>query len=234
MAAKGIRPGVRAVLLDALGTLVELQPPAPRLRAALRDLAGVDVGEIAAGEAVRAEIGYYRAHMDRGATPEGLAALRRDCAGVIRDALGDAAALDDAAWLELLARTFEFRPYPDAAPALAALRELGVRRVVISNWDVSLHERLAETGLAPLLDGAVASAEIGSAKPAPEIFRHALGLAGGVDPAHALHVGDTPAADVEGARAAGIEPVFLARHGEQAPPGVRSIASLAGLPGLLG
>jgi len=224
---------VRAVLLDALGTLLELQPPAPRLRAALRELAGVDVGEERAGEAARAEIRYYRAHMDQGATPDGLAALRRDCAAVIGDALEDLPPLEDAAWLEVLARTFEFRAYPDAAPALAALRELGIRRVVISNWDVSLHERLAETGLAPLIDGAVASAEIGSAKPAPEIFHYALGLAGGVEPGHALHVGDTPEADVEGARAAGIEPVFIARHGEQPPPGVRSIASLAGLPGLL-
>jgi putative hydrolase of the HAD superfamily len=234
MAAKGIRPRVHAVLLDALGTLLRFQPPAPRLREALRELTGADVGEDVAAGAVKAEIRYYRAHMEQGGTVEGLAALRRACAGVMRDAVGELPALDDAGWLDALGRTFAFEAYPDAAPALAALGELGVRRVVISNWDVSLHERLAETGLAPLLDGAVASAEIGSAKPAPEIFRHALGLAGGVEPAHALHVGDTPEADVEGARGAGIEPVFLARHGEQAPPGVRSIASLAGLVGLLG
>jgi putative hydrolase of the HAD superfamily len=79
----------------------------------------------------------------------------------------------------------------------------------------------------------VASAEIGAAKPDPEIFLHALGLAG-VEPARALHVGDTLRADVEGARAVGIRPVFLTRAGERGPDEVATIASLAELPGLLG
>ena len=42
---------------------------------------------------------------------------------------------------------------------------LGLAIVVVSNWDHSLHERLTETGLAPLVDAAVASAELGHAKP---------------------------------------------------------------------
>ena len=61
---------------------------------------------------------------------------------------------------------------------LRELRRRGIRLVVVSNWDVSLHERLAETGLAPLLDGAVASAELGAAKPDPAIFARGLEIAG--------------------------------------------------------
>ena len=60
----------------------------------------------------------------------------------------------------------------------ASCARRGIRLVVVSNWDVSLHERLAETGLAPLLDGAVASAELGAAKPDPAIFARGLELAG--------------------------------------------------------
>jgi putative hydrolase of the HAD superfamily len=135
--------------------------------------------------------------------------------------------------VEALLAALEFRAFPDAAPALAELRERGVRLVVVSNWDVSLHERLAETGLAPLVDGAVASAEIGAAKPDPAIFLHALELAGGAEPAGSLHVGDTLGADVEGARAAGIRPVFIARGRERGPEDVATIASLAELPGLV-
>mgnify|MGYP003414681415 CR=1 FL=1 len=45
----------------------------------------------------------------------------------------------------------------------ATLRARGLVLVVVSNWDHSLHERLAETALAPLLDAAVASAELGHA-----------------------------------------------------------------------
>src|SRR5436853_5897115 len=53
----------RAILLDALGTLISFEPPAPHLRAALRARTGLDVGAAAAEAAMRAEIRYYRAHL---------------------------------------------------------------------------------------------------------------------------------------------------------------------------
>jgi putative hydrolase of the HAD superfamily len=94
---------------------------------------------------------------------------------------------------------------------------------------VSLHERLAETGLAPLVDGAVASAEAGVAKPDRRIFERALAIAS-VPAAAALHVGDSLDADVAGARAAGIRAVLLVRDGDaNAPAGVPVIGSLAEL-----
>jgi putative hydrolase of the HAD superfamily len=97
------------------------------------------------------------------------------------------------------------------------------------NWDVSLHDVLRETGLDVLLDGVVTSAELGAAKPDPALFRRALEVAGGVPAAAALHAGDDPVADVEGAQAAGITPVLVARHGETPPPGVRGVRSLSEL-----
>ena len=106
------------------------------------------------------------------------------------------------------------------------------RLVVVSNWDASLHERLEETGLAPLVDGAIASAELGHAKPDGAIFAHALGLAG-TPAAAALHAGDSPDADVEGALAAGLRAVLVARDGAaRAPAGVPVVSSLAELPAL--
>ena len=106
--------------------------------------------------------------------------------------------------------SLRFHAFQDSAPALRALRDRGIRTVVVSNWDWSLHERLQETGLAELVDGALASAEIGSAKPDGAIFAAALRIAG-TGPGETWHVGDTPEADVEGARAAGIRPVLIAR-----------------------
>ena len=128
--------------------------------------------------------------------------------------------------LDALLDSLRFFAYPDAAPALTALRDAGIRIVVVSNWDWSLHERLAETGLAPLVDGALASAEVGSAKPDGAIFRAALA---GVRPQDAWHVGDTPEVDVEGARAAGLRPILIARDGGEARDGVTVIRSLAEL-----
>src|SRR5688572_25308343 len=196
----------RAVLLDAMGTLLTFADPAPRLRAALRDRLGVDVGEDAARAAIRAEIAYYRAHLHRGRDAASLAALRADCAAAMRPALGIDAPV--AVLTGALLAALAFSAYPDSAPALRALRAAGLRLVVVSNWDASLHERLAETGLAPLVDGAIASAQLGAAKPDAVMFERGLALAG-ADRASAWHVGDSVAADVEGALAAGIRPVLI-------------------------
>jgi putative hydrolase of the HAD superfamily len=218
----------RAVLLDAMGTLLTFADPAPRLRAALLERLGVDVGETAARAAIRAEIAHYRSNLHRGRDPASLAALRAECAAAMRPALG----LDPP--VEALLDALAFSAYPDAAPALRALRAAGRRLVVVSNWDSSLHERLQETGLAPLLDGAIASAELGAAKPDGAIFERALALAG-VAAADAWHVGDDLAADVEGARAAGIRPVLIARDGApDAPQAIPVIRTLDALPALVG
>jgi putative hydrolase of the HAD superfamily len=112
---------------------------------------------------------------------------------------------------------------------LRELRAAGRRVVVVSNWDFSLHDVLGRIGLAPLLDGIVTSAECGARKPAREIFERALRLAG-AEAAEAIHVGDSLAEDVEGARAAGVMPVLLRRDGASGPRGVTTIRSLTELP----
>ena len=219
--------------LDALGTMLALEPPAPRLRAGLAERFGLRVGEAEAGRAVAAEIAYYRAHLHEGSDTRALAALRRRCAEVLRGALPTAAhELDLDAMTEVLLDAIRFNAYPDVEPALRALRARGLALVAISNWDVSLHEQLVATGLSPLLDAAISSAEAGVAKPDPAIFARALGLVG-VPPEAALHAGDDVGADVEGARAAGLRAVLVDRvGGAAAPSGVPVLASLAGLEAL--
>ncbi len=221
----------RAVLLDALGTLVELRPPAPRLRALLADATGVDVGLEAAERGFRAEIAYYLDHHLQGGDREGLERLRDDCAEVMREAIGDER-LELAAVRTAMLGALEFEPYPDVAPALADLRARGLALVVASNWDCSLPEWLERAGLWELIDGAVSSASVGAAKPSPAVFLAALEVAG-CDPGEAVHVGDSMANDVAGAHAAGIRAVLVDRGGA-APAGVESVRSLEDLaPGVL-
>jgi putative hydrolase of the HAD superfamily len=71
---------------------------------------------------------------------------------------------------------------------------------------------LARCGLGDALDGVVTSAEAGARKPDPAIFSPALVIAGCSAP-EALYVGDTPAEDVAGARAAGIRTLLIDRGG---------------------
>jgi len=203
-----VRP-IRAVLIDVLGTLVELQPPAPRLRAALAETTGVDVGTEAAERAFAAEIAYYLEHHMEGGDRAGVERLRDDCARVMQEVIARPG-LGFPAVRHAMVASLEFRAFGDAEPALRALRERDLRLVAVSNWDCSLPLWLDSAGIGALLDGAVSSAEVGEPKPSPAIFRAALEIAG-VEAAEALHVGDSPANDVEGAQAAGIRAVLMTR-----------------------
>ena len=230
-----------AILLDALGTLVALEPPAPLLRAELARRFGLGVSERQAERAIAAEIAYYRAHLDDGRDQESLEALRRRCAGVLRSEL-PAADLELDPLVDALLASLQFTPFADVRPALVEARTRGQRLVVVSNWDVSLHGVLRALELEPLLDGIVTSAGAGARKPAPAIFEQGLTIAG-VEPGEAIHVGDSLDEDVAGARSAGIEPVLVLREPvlprrepvlvRREPgstlPGVRTISNLAEL-----
>jgi putative hydrolase of the HAD superfamily len=191
----------RAVLLDALGTLVELEPPWVHLAEAL----GMEPDALLV-RAVRAEMSYYRDHSHEGRDARSLAELRGRCAEVLSGELGREVSV------ETMMSAIRFRAFGDAASALAILRRLGVSLVCVSNWDYSLPEVLARCGLDGALDGVVTSAEAGARKPDPAIFEAALRLAG-CAAAEALYVGDTPTEDIEGARAARIPALLIDREG---------------------
>jgi putative hydrolase of the HAD superfamily len=217
---------VRAVLLDALGTLIELPAPWPALASELA-ARGVAVTEDEARAALLEEMAHYRAHHDEATGPAELDDLRDRCTEVLRGALPERARQVEDLRGALLG-ALRFRPYPEVPGVLAELGELGVARVVVSNWDVSLRGVLDDTGLAPLLDGLVISAEVGAAKPDPAIFERALEVAG-AGPGEALHVGDTVDVDVAGALAAGLRAVHLDRSGADR----EAMTTLAELPGLV-
>jgi putative hydrolase of the HAD superfamily len=192
----------RAVFLDALGTLLELEPP----WISLRDRVPPEVSDERLIAALRAEMSYYREHAHEGRDESSLAELRERCAAIVSEKLGMEITVDE------LVEAIRFFAYPDAVPALSGLRDRGLTLVAVSNWDCSLPRVLERCGLDGLLDGTVTSAESGSRKPDPGIFDAALELAG-CEPDEALHVGDTAEEDVAGARAAGIRPLLLDRDG---------------------
>lgn len=118
--------------------------------------------------------------------------------------------------------------YPEVPEALAALRERGLALGLISNWDERLPRLVAELGLAEQLEVVVYSQEVGVEKPHRRIFEAALERLR-LPPARALHVGDRPRQDVEGARAVGMRAAHLDRSGAGG-----DIASLTELMPLIG
>ena len=154
---------VKAVLLDALGTLVRLEPPAPRLREQLSRLAGIEVDEETAARGFAAEITYYLANHLEGGDPAGLERLRSRCAREMARAMDLDERLEPDLARRVMLESLEFSPYPDVVPALSELRGRGLRLVAVSNWDCSLPWWLELAGQGSLLDGTVSSATVGQA-----------------------------------------------------------------------
>jgi putative hydrolase of the HAD superfamily len=210
-----VPPPYRACLIDALGTIVRLEPPWLRIDPGL--VAGIPPERVEA--AFRCEMNHYRANAERARDRASLAALRVECAGLLTRELGREVGV--TALMDAIA----FDAYPDARPALEAVRGAGLDVVCVSNWDYELPEVLARIGLAPVLDGVVTSAELGIRKPDPRIFARALEIAG-CGPEDAFHVGDGPE-DVDGAHAAGIAAIRIDRGSEDGAGVVASLTAIA-------
>ena len=92
--------------------------------------------------------------------------------------------------------------YPEALAVVEALHsqfQLGV----VSNFDGRLRMVLEQLGISKYFPEVVISSEVGADKPDPFIFQRAAELAG-VLPNEALHVGDDPVRDWQGAANAGL------------------------------
>jgi len=123
-----------------------------------------------------------------------------------------------------------FRLYDDVVPCLEALKSAGVRMMVISNWDNSLHRVVRHFGLNDYFDSIIASLEEGVEKPDPLLFSIALDRVG-AEAKDVVHVGDNPLDDVKGALDAGLRAILLDRSLPQSEP--NRISSLHDLPRLL-
>ncbi|MER6088124.1 HAD family hydrolase [Streptomyces bluensis] len=98
--------------------------------------------------------------------------------------------------------------YDDVWPALAALRELGVRVVIAGNQTARAGGLLRSLGLPA--DLVVTSGEWGAAKPQPAFFERVVAVAD-AEPGRTVYVGDHPANDVFPAKAAGLRVAHIRR-----------------------
>jgi len=125
-----------------------------------------------------------------------------------------------------------FEVFPDVPETLTALSEAGLPLVAISNWQCGLGQFVSDLGLGSAFRDVLASAEEGSAKPDPAMFREAARRLG-LPPDRMLHVGDTYDEDVVGATAAGYRAVLLCRDQSVPESDVPVLTTLEALPSLL-
>lgn len=164
-------------------------------------------------------------------TEEALAGFRRENARETAEALGlnaPTGVLD-----EVLEKRILFNPYPESEEVMEDLLEMGLPLYVVSNWDVTLEGVLENLGWSRFFSGVVASAKVGSEKPAGGIFEEALRVAG-VSPDRVVHAGNDPVSDVRGASSCGIDAVLVDREGGlEAPEAMTILPDLRGLPALV-
>ena len=117
----------------------------------------------------------------------------------------------DGLWEEHVRWNLYSRVPDGLVASLQRLRAGGVQVVVVSNSEGMLARLFDALSLTPAVDAIVDSGLLGVEKPDPRIFAAALEVAS-VAPERALHLGDTFATDVAGARAARIRTALLDPH----------------------
>lgn len=220
---------IRAVLFDAVGTLIHLREPVGEtyarfgrahglevppgaLQAAfsrvLRDMPPMVFRGLAAAAVREAERGWWHTVVwsvfdAAGATVQ-TADFERCFGGVFAHFAGA------GAW----------RCADGAAEVLRTLRARGRRTGMVSNFDHRLPALLDALGLAPLLEVVVRPADAVAAKPDPHIFAVALARLG-VHADQAVYVGNDADDDIAGARRAGLRAIDVTMVA-----GLESIAAL--------
>jgi putative hydrolase of the HAD superfamily len=217
---------IRAVTFDAGGTLIEPWP---------------SVGHVYAEVAAK--------HGQPGISPE---VLNRNFAEEwkkkrdFQHTEADWAGLVDSTFADLLesppSRTFfpalygrfaepgAWRICDDVLPTLDELASRQLPLAVVSNWDERLRPLLERLRLNRYFDTIIVSCEVAFAKPSPVIFEVAAQRLG-IPPENILHVGDSRAEDLDGARSAGFQALVIDRRSNDVDAG--TIASLEDLASLL-
>ena len=178
--------------------------------------------------------------MERAATSNSLQMDRtpfRDCSAMALDyCLGrhNLTPSPDVRWSMVLAWD-AIRPWPDADPAIAAIRAKGYKTAILSNGDQDMLEAVARNFAANTFDHILSSETAGHYKPHPAVYDLPTKVLGIAKP-DVIHVAGSPN-DVLGTIAADIRCIWSNRHSDQVldptyPPTVET-SNLSGIADLL-
>jgi 2-haloacid dehalogenase len=154
--------GIRAAVFDAYGTLLDVHAAAGRHAARLGERAG------AVSALWRAKQLEYSWILSQAGTYEDFWTLT---GRALDHALAVHGIADAALRADLLSAYRRVDAYPDAIPALQALRGKGIVTAVLSNGEPGmLADALTASGLAPLLDAVFSVDPLRRYKPHPSIY----------------------------------------------------------------
>lgn len=212
------KSGIRGILFDAGGTLIEPRYPIGEIYATFAAEFDHHV------EPDRLQESFHRLFpLQRGLAfapglpPEKLRTMEMDWwRGLVREVFADQGPFPAfEPFFTKLYDAFEsaelWRVVDGVLPTLALLKARGFVLGVASNFDSRLFAILRKTGLSGYFNAVKISSMCEAAKPAPQLFQLLLDELG-LDPEHSIHVGDSWREDIEGALGAGMAAVLLDRQ----------------------
>lgn len=184
--------GVRAILFDVYGTLLGIsQPTRPyRQLLGLAHAQGVGLSDDPANKMMSQRMTLSQAAQWLGVSLSVAQAQALEC--------------------ELTGELDRVQFFPEVPTVLTSLRDRGYRLGVCSNL-ATPYVAPAWRLLAPFIDVAIWSCEVGRVKPDPEIYRLAVRQLG-VPASEVLMIGDTYRTDVAGPQAVGMKAQLLDRR----------------------
>jgi len=230
--------GIRAVVFDAVGTLMYPQPSvAEAYRCAMLRHCGVSVSPDRVSAVIRESLNARSTGHDLStsepAEHEFWAQLIRD---FCPDSKGFQACFDDL--FAHFARPDSWGCFSDVDTLFSDLRRTGLKVAIASNFDLRLNSVC--DGLAAISDAdcRVISSVVGWRKPAAEFFAAATKELG-ISAEQTLMVGDDLLNDVRGATAAGLRAAWIRRGSSSSedveiPENVLQLSTLQRLPELFG
>lgn len=224
---------IRGICFDLDNTLWDVMPVIERAEAAMYDFLASKYPRVTAAMTVdmlrKARQETARAYPQMA---HDFTFLRRQTLADHAREFGYAEAMADEAFEAFIQARNEVVLYQDVLPGLERLKP-HFRLFTASNGNADL-DRI---GLAHYFERSLRAREVGALKPDPLLF-HKVIEGTGLQPQQVVYVGDDPALDVVGARAAGMLPVWINREQQQWSaefgPTVHTVRTLDELATLLG
>ncbi|HEX7011453.1 MAG TPA: HAD family hydrolase [Steroidobacteraceae bacterium] len=224
--------GIRAVCFDLDNTLWDVWPVIQRAEQAMYDFLAERYPRVVA--ALTLEMMRKAREETAAAHPE----MRHDFTFLRKQTLreharefGYAEQMVDEAFEAFIRARNEVELYDDVLPGLERLRT-SYRLFSATNGNADLHV----IGIAHYFERSVAARQVGALKPDPVLFHKAI-EGTGLKPEEVVYVGDDPELDVEGARRAGMQAIWMNRERVEWPaalePPAAEVATLEELAEML-
>jgi len=226
------------IFLDAMHTLMDLDPDFPGFLAAMAEDEGIkpsaELLRSAFDEAHEKVCALLKGRTDFSIDEHRERLFWRSIDGGIFRHLGFGERSEDMA-----AKAFaefesgcRFRLFDDTLKALREIGDLGIPMAIVSNGTIGMDRWMRQSLMAEHLQFIMVSVPVGWEKPGPEIFRLALERAA-VAPETALFAGDSYEHDILGARAVGIPGVLISAKANGQNQDCAVLSGIAQLPGFL-